>query len=67
MLVRTWAGSVVELNRFNFWRWAEGWLRWTLELRPRVPAHQHQALHGDFPPPVKPWRVGTKFHFMQEG
>lgn len=59
-LVRTRSGSVIELNQDTFWPWLQGWIRWTIRLRPRVPAHvdQPEAEIDDplWPEPVRPWR-----------
>lgn len=55
-LVRTWSGSVIHLNPDNFFKWLQGWVRWTLRLRPAAPCHNHQPQHRDFPPAVRPWR-----------
>lgn len=58
-LVRTWSGSVIQLRRANFFRWLQGWVRWTIRLRPMVPAHLDQSeeiLDPSWPEPVRPWR-----------
>jgi hypothetical protein len=59
VLVRTWSGAVIQLRRANFFRWLEGWIRWTLILRPRVPSHLDQSEEITdplWPDPVRPWR-----------
>ncbi len=58
-LVRTWSGHVVQLTKANFWRWLQGWVRWTIRLRPTVPSHLDQSeevTDPSWPQPVRPWR-----------